>query len=109
MKFLVDNQLPPALADFLRARGEEAQHVLELGFDRASDQELWFFAQQHGWIVISKDGDFLHLAKRATGSARLLWIRFGNCRILALLTAFEKLWPDIQAALEAGEEVIEIR
>ncbi len=31
MKFLVDNQLPTALAQYLRERGFDCQHVLEAG------------------------------------------------------------------------------
>jgi predicted nuclease of predicted toxin-antitoxin system len=31
MKFLIDAQLPPALCEWLRARGHEADHVADLG------------------------------------------------------------------------------
>jgi hypothetical protein len=41
MKFLVDNQLPLALARFLSANGIESQHVLDIGLDAASDQTIW--------------------------------------------------------------------
>ena len=31
MRFLVDNQLPPSLARWLRDRGHDAEHVFESG------------------------------------------------------------------------------
>lgn len=41
MSFLIDNQLPPALARFLQQDlGAEAAHVADLGLERASDQEI---------------------------------------------------------------------
>jgi hypothetical protein len=33
----------------------------------------------------------------------------GNCRTSALLQAFDRLWPEIEASLNAGDRVIEIR
>ena len=40
MKFLVDNQLPAALARFLTSRGVECRHVLDAGLADASDAEI---------------------------------------------------------------------
>ena len=43
MRFLVDNQLPVALAVYLREKGLDCEHVLELGLAEASDAELFAF------------------------------------------------------------------
>ncbi len=42
---------------------------------------------------------------------RLRWYGFGlgNCRKQALLTAFESVLPQLRAALESGERIVEIR
>ncbi len=40
MRFLVDAQLPPALARFLEAQGHEARAVREVGFRDADDAEI---------------------------------------------------------------------
>lgn len=61
MRFLVDANLPPALAEWVRAHGADADHVMELGLQRASDVELWGWAKAKGAVLISKDGDFLML------------------------------------------------
>ncbi len=55
MRFLVDNQLPAALARFLAARGLERQHVLDINLAQASDLEIWRYAASHEMIVVSKD------------------------------------------------------
>jgi predicted nuclease of predicted toxin-antitoxin system len=69
VKFLVDNQLPAALARFLASRGVECQHVLDVGLDIGTDAEIWEHATRHGFIIISKDEDFLYLANAGGASA----------------------------------------
>ena len=61
MTFLVDNQLPVALARFLSAHGVECHHVLDRGLAQASDIEIWRYAAEREMILISKDEDFFHL------------------------------------------------
>lgn len=40
MRFLVDNQLPPALVDFLKNNGHFAEHVSSLSFRPLSDEQI---------------------------------------------------------------------
>jgi predicted nuclease of predicted toxin-antitoxin system len=101
--------LPVALAIFLRQKGLDCQHVLDVGLRKASDAEIPRYAAETGRIIISKDDDFFYLASVPTAQFRLLWVRRGNCRTLALLRTFEEVWPKVEAALNAGEQIIEIR
>ena len=80
MRFLVDNQLPVALAVYLREKGLDSEHVLEVGLAEASDAELCKYATDNGWTIISKDVDFLYLAIRPKVTFQLVWVRLGNCR-----------------------------
>lgn len=108
MKFLVDHQLPPSLAEFLRALGHEARHVRELGLKAEDDLTIWGQVEK-GFILISKDQDFFNLACRPGESGRLIWVRLGNCRNQPLLDAFEKFLPQILKSLADGSRIIEIR
>jgi len=109
VRFLVDNQLPTALARFLASRGVNCQHVLDINLGGATDAAIWEYASRNDCVVISKDEDFLYMANVPSAKARLIWIRFGNCRTKTLLAAVERLWPEIEAGLEAGDRVIELR
>jgi predicted nuclease of predicted toxin-antitoxin system len=109
VKFLVDNQLPPALARLLISRGSDCVHVLEAGLDGATDKEIWDFAAAQGFVLISKDEDFFHRSSRPNASVSLVWVRLGNCRKQALLAAFDKALPQLIAALQAGDHVVELR
>ena len=85
MRFLVDNQLPSALARFLAGIGTEAVHVLDLGLAQTGDAELWSYAVENEFVLISKDQDFLHFLERTAPNGQLIWVRIGNCRRQALL------------------------
>ena len=109
MKFLVDNQLPAALAIFLRKRGFDCQHVLEAGLGEALDAEICRYARIQERIIVSKDEDFFYAAKRPDTDVKLVWVRLGNCRTSELLEAFARSWPRIESCLKAGDRIVEVR
>ncbi len=109
MKFLVDNQLPVALSAYIRKKGMDCEHVVDVGLAEASDAELCRYATANERIIVSKDEDFLYLASRPKVNFQFIWVRLGNCRTAALIEAIEHVWPKLEASLQAGERVIEIR
>ena len=58
MRFLVDAQLPPALARWLSAHVHEAEHVLDRHMETATDSAIWDFACQNDAVIVTKDEDF---------------------------------------------------
>lgn len=109
MKFLVDHQLPLALAKFLEARGHAAQHVIDVGLDTATDREIFNFAKANHLVIVSKDQDFFELATRYPASPQLIWVRLGNCRKADLLAGFDVVLPRLLIALNSGEQIVEVR
>ena len=61
MQFLVDAQLPPALARWISAQGYSAYHVADIGMASARDPEIWDRAYGDGAIIINKDEYFAML------------------------------------------------
>ncbi len=108
MKFVVDAQLPPALAAWLREKGHDAVAVREIGLREAGDSAIWSYARAEGAIVVTKDEDFGQLAA-AMPDARVHWVRIGNAVNRVLLARFESAWPEILARLEEGAQVLELR
>lgn len=109
MKFLVDHQLPPALARFIATQGHQAEHVRDLGLTEADDMVIWRHADSRSLVVVSKDEDFTFLAGVAGGTGKLVWVRIGNCRKQALLEAFRIQLPRMVSELEAGGQIVELR
>ena len=108
MRFLVDAQLPPALARWLVAAGHTAEHAADVGLAAASDEEIWTLAWASGAVVVTKDQDFAWMVALRDQGPQVLWVRLGNCSRRALLHAFERLEPEFIRALESGERILEI-
>jgi predicted nuclease of predicted toxin-antitoxin system len=109
VNFLVDNQLPTALVKWLIARDCAAYHVREVGLGAATDTEIWKYAAARSLVLVSKDEDFFQRASQPGAAVQVVWVRLGNCRKTALLSAFDSVWSAVQAALEGGGHVVEIR
>ena len=109
MNFLVDAQLPPALARWIASQAYQAAHVFDLGFHAADDPVIWERAQTEQAVIISKDEDFVDRWLLSDQPVPLVWIRKGNCSNRALLAWLEPLWPDAVKRLEQGEKLIELR
>ena len=109
MRFLIDNQLPPALAQYIKKRGYDCEHVLDVGLAQALDIEICRYTESQKRIIVSKDEDFLYLATHSKISFTLIWVQLGNCTTTALLATFDRLWPSIESCLSAGDRIIEIR
>jgi predicted nuclease of predicted toxin-antitoxin system len=108
MRFIVDAQLPPALAAWLVSKGHEASHVAEIGLERAEDGAIWDRALAASSIIVTKDEDFaVRKALQATGPA-ILWIRVGNTTRPDLLAGLERHWAAVVEALERGDGIVEI-
>jgi predicted nuclease of predicted toxin-antitoxin system len=108
MRFLVDAQLPPALAHWLSERGHDATHVLHHGLLNASDRAIWEEAQRLGAIIISKDEDFVNFRTLTPEGPALIWVRVGNTTRRELLARFSALMPEVERQLLAGEKLIEV-
>jgi len=109
VKFLVDNQLPPALARFIAEDLRvEALHVTDVGLRNGTDSDVWTYASEMDLVLISKDEDFVTLYSKIP-SARLLWVRLGNCRRDFLLRVFKEQWHRILERFENGERFVELR
>jgi predicted nuclease of predicted toxin-antitoxin system len=108
MRFIVDAQLPPALARWLVPNGHEAEHVADKHMANASDRAIWDFALQTAAVIVTKDEDFAQRHVLTGDGPRVVWIRLPNTRRRELLLWFEAILPDVLAALERGETLIEV-
>ena len=79
-RFLIDASVPVALARAIAAAGYPATHVADLGKAREDDIDIWHLAATRGEV-----------------------------RKRALLQRVTTALPDIVAALDAGERIVEVR
>jgi len=108
MRFLVDAQLPPALARFLNDAGHQAEHVYDIGLGASSDRAIWNYALQNRAAIITKDEDFVSLVSVQSDTPSVIWVRVGNTGKQALLVWIEPMIKRIIAEIESGEKLVEI-
>jgi predicted nuclease of predicted toxin-antitoxin system len=109
VRWIIDAQLPPVLAELLRQRGHEAEHVGDAGLLQAEDNTIWQRALADGAVIITKDEDFPIRASASRSAPCIVWLRLGNASRRALLAWLEPRLPAIEARVEQGEKLIEVR
>ena len=109
MKFIVDAQLPPSLARWLREQGHQAEHVQDVGLREAEDSPIWQYALEQEAIVLTKDEDFTARVRQSRKTPVIVWLRIGNCSNRALREWFAPLLPDILREIESGQRFVEVR
>ena len=58
MKLLIDVNLSPLWAPYLRAAGHEAHLWTSLGAADATDADIVAYATEHGFVIFTRDLDF---------------------------------------------------
>lgn len=109
MKFIVDAQLPPALAQALREVGCDAVAVREIGLREAKDPVIWRYALENQAVILTKDEDFADRCMRSENPPVVIWLRVGNTSNRALLAWLLPLWEGVTRRLAAGDRLIEVR
>ncbi len=101
MKFLIDAQLPPALALWLRESGHEAVHVTDAGLREADDAAIWAHALRTG-------EDFAVRSAREMTGPVIISLRGGNTTNRALRAWIEPRLPGTLELLAQGSRLVEV-
>ncbi len=106
MKFLVDAQLPQRLARWLRSKGHDVLHTVDLpAGNRTIDEDICELSLREQRIVVTKDGDFVDTFLLRQAPYRLLLISAGNIDNADLLKLLEENLENVVSALETCEFV----
>jgi predicted nuclease of predicted toxin-antitoxin system len=104
MKFLLDENLSPKLAELLHAAGHDAVHVRDIGLSSATDEQVIAAATAADRVLISADTDFgTLLARSHAGRPSFVLIRRAAGRRAAeQATLILDNLPAIEHDLDAG-------
>jgi predicted nuclease of predicted toxin-antitoxin system len=92
--FLVDQQLPRALATFLVERGHDARHIKEYnGGTTMPDRDIARLADSEDRCAVTKDDDFRISHLLGKPPAQLLHVTCGNISTRDLLVLFDQRGP----------------
>lgn len=107
MRFLIDNALPPRLAELLVAAGHDAVHVRTYGMQAAQDEVILAKAFGEDRVIVSADTDFAAiLARQEASHPSFILFRDPNLLVAAdyaamLLPALSVLEPELRSGCVA--------
>ena len=80
MKLLLfDENLSPRLVERLADIYPNSAHVSTIGLESALDKDVWEYARQNDYMIVTKDADFSELSLLLSFPPKIIWIRKGNC------------------------------
>ena len=109
MRYLFDAQLPPGLGRWLSEWLHTCDHVNDVDLGAATDDRIEAWARALQAVVWSADPTFAERARNAPG-LQVVWLRCAETR--RTKRSAPRLAPhldEIEAALEAGEVLVEVR
>ncbi len=106
MKFLVDEQLPALLAEWLCSKNHDAVHVSALLTKlRIPDGHICERSMAEERVVITKDVDFLNTYLIKQQPYKLVYITTGNLKNRQLLDLFRSQLEQLVQTLETAQVV----
>ena len=72
-------------------------HVMLKNLDQVSDLEVWEFAKENNYTIVTKDSDFNDLVIFKGTPPKVIWLKIGNCRV-----------SDIEKILKTNEQTIKV-
>ena len=103
MKLLFDQNISPKLVDTLADLFPDSIHVKEIELDKALDIDIWNFAKNNDYIIISKDADFAERSLLFGYPPFVLWIRRGNCSTGDIIRILKQNFDLIKSFVEAKQ------
>lgn len=97
MKLLFDENLSFRLVAALATEFPQSAHVRDVGLARSSDEEVWKYAAEFGFVVVSKDADFEQRALLRGSPPKIVWLRVGNCATAAVESLLRRRHSEILA------------
>lgn len=103
VKLLLDENLSHRLVPALEAAFPGTTQVVLAGLSGADDRSVWAYAKAHGFVLVTKDDDFHHLATLYGAPPVVVRLAFGNCsnaRVIEALLAHKTALAEL---LDQGE------
>ena len=103
MKLLIDHNLSHKLLHSISAKFPGSVHVKDIGMEKADDLQIWNYAKQNGFTILSQDSDFYDIGFVNGYPPKIIWIRSGNSTTNAISLLLESNHLAIRHFIENSE------
>ena len=80
MKFLFDQNISYRILKQIPEQFKDSSHVKSENLINAPDKEIWKFAKNNDFIIVTQDSDFNDLNSLYGFPPKIIWIRTGNIK-----------------------------
>jgi len=99
MKLLLDENLSRRIVPFLQAAFPGSTQIALLGLETASDSEIWQYAKDNGYVIVSRDSDFQERSLVAGHPPQVIWLKIPNRSKTVVLNILLEHRAEIEQAL----------
>ena len=78
MKLLLDQNISYRIVNKIQDILPGSGQVRELGLENSKDSQIWKFALENGYAIVTFDSDFYDLGLLKGASPKVIWLRLGN-------------------------------
>lgn len=106
MKALLDQNLSFRLVDLLLPRFPGSRHVRDVGLTGDDDERIWGLAKTEGFIVVTKDNDFLARTLVRGHPPQVVQICLGNASTQQIANLLRARIDDIERFVTENKESV---
>ena len=99
MKLLYDQNLSRRLVGLLEDCYPGSTHVIAVNLASASDGEVWAFAANSSYTIVSKDSDFHQRSLLHGPPPKVVWLNLGNCTTVTVEGVLRRHQADLETLL----------
>jgi len=78
MRLLLDQNISYKVVRLLKDAFGEVEHVKTLNLIDTADAEIWQYAKEHNYSIVTFDSDFIDLSVLRSSLPKVIWLKFGN-------------------------------
>lgn len=108
MKLLFDQNISFRIIKLIIDLFPDSKQVRELGLDNATDSEIFTFAKNNGFTIVTFDSDFYDLNILRGYPPKIIWIRTGNTTTKTIENILRKKYELIKLFLKEDYGCFEI-
>lgn len=99
MKLLLDENLSRRIVPFLQIAFPGSSQVALLGMETVADAEIWRYAKENGFVIVSHDSDFHERSLIEGHPPQVVWLKIPNHSRAAILNILLEQRVEIELAL----------
>lgn len=78
MKLLFDQNISYRIIKKIEREFRDSGQVKRLGLENSTDLEIWEYARNNGYTIVTFDSDFMDIANLKGHPPKIIWLRTGN-------------------------------